>query len=185
MHGEGRVEPPDDDDRYDRFINTFYPRLVCPSPDLFKIAEKCPENVAAKIRKAFISSWGEHDACANQIRIALELLLTERGVPKYTTRKGQRKLLSLHARIDRFANSTSAKNRHLSDLMRAVKWLGNAGSHGFEDQAETLRQSDIFDAFDLLQYVVDELYAKSSSRLAKLAKEINRRKGPMRRRRLS
>ena len=66
--------------------------------------------------------------------------------------------------------------------MKAVKWLGNAGSHGSYDEVETLERADAFDSFDLLQHVVDELYAKSSSRLAKLAEGINRRKGPMRRR---
>lgn len=183
VHGEGGVGPDPDDQFENPFVDNFYPLFVSPSPDLFEIAKKCPQNVAAGIRKAFVLSWGEHEACVNQIRIALELLLTERGVPRYTTNSsGKRTLLTLHSRIDKFASST--KDKHLSELMKAVKWLGNAGSHGSYDEVKILQRSDAFDSFDLLQYVVDELYTKSSSRLAKLAKGINRRKGPMRRRKL-
>ena len=64
--------------------------------------------------------------------------------------------------------------------MKAVKWLGNSGSHNLSDSCGSLTRSDVFDGFDLFQYVLDELYAKSSIRLKKLAKEINRRKGPAR-----
>jgi hypothetical protein len=178
VHGEGGVGP-DPEDRFENpFVENFYPLSVSPSPDLFEIATKCPEKVAARIRKAFVLSWGEYEACVNQIRIALELMLTERGVPRYTTSKGKRSPLTLHSRIDKFASST--KDKHLSDLMKAVKWLGNAGSHGSYDEEKTIQRSDAFDSFDLLQCVMDELYVKSSSRLARLAKCINRRKGPMR-----
>ena len=164
----------------DEWPNTFYPTLVSPSPELFAIVKECPANVAALIRKAFVSSWGDYNACANQIRIALELLLSARRVPKYVTdKKGSRKLLSLHARIDKFAKASSQKDKRLSDLMKAVKWLGNAGSHHFEDENKALKRSDIFKAFDLLQYILDELYSRNSSKLAKLANRINRRKGPV------
>jgi hypothetical protein len=103
VHGEGGVGP-DPEDRFESpFVDNFYPLCVSPSPDLFEIAKKCPENGAARIRKAFVLSWGEYEACVNQIRIALELLLAERGVPRYTTSSGKRTHLTLHSRIDQFA----------------------------------------------------------------------------------
>lgn len=181
VHGDGRIEPRDLDPAENPFIDTFYPRLVSPSPNLFEIAEKCPADVATKVRRAFTSSWGDYDACANQIRVSLELLLDKRRVPRYTrTKNGKRTQLMLHARIEKFAKMTSTRTKHLADLMRAVKWLGNTGSHAFEDQTLSLEKSDIFDAFDLFQYVVDELYFKTSLRLVKLARRINLRRGPAR-----
>jgi hypothetical protein len=177
-HGEGRVELDPEEGSED----AFYPRFIYPSPDLFTIAKGCPPALAVQIRRAFVLSWGDYDACANQTRIALERLLTEQRVPAYSIKNGHRRFLSLHSRIERFADSTSTKTKHLSDLMKAVKWLGNVGSHGLPDNAKRLNRSDIFDAFDLLQYVLDELYTKKSSNLSKLAREINRRKGPARRR---
>ena len=160
VHGTGCVGPDPEDGGYESpFCDKFYPRFVSPSPDLFEIPTMCPQNVAAGIRKAFTLSWGDYDVCANQIRVALELLLTERNVPRYTMKNGRRTLLTLHSRIDKFDNLSSAKNKHLSDLMKAVKWLGNVGSHG-ADKTKALERGDVFDAFDLLQYVVDELYAR-------------------------
>ena len=180
VHGEGHTEPEDRHDPDEGWSDMFYPRFVFPCPDLFAISKACPPQVATQIRRAFVASWGDYAACANQIRIALESLLTERGVPRYSVKNGRRNLLTLHARIDKFAASASAKTKHLSDLMKAVKWLGNSGSHSLSDSSGSLTRSDVFDGFDLFQYVLDELYAKSSIRLKKLAKEINRRKGPAR-----
>jgi len=133
------------------------------------------------IRTAFVSSWGAYEAAANQIRVALELLLTERRIPRYTSKDGRRKVLTLHSRIDKFAATSSAKTRHLGELMKAVKRLGNVGSHCSADGRGKLRKADVYDALDLLQYVVDELYSKPSTKMARLAKQINRRKGPARR----
>lgn len=179
VHGEGGVRLDPEDHSRNTFCDCFYPRFVAPSPDLFEIAKKCPTNVSSTIRKAFVFSWGEYEACVNQIRKALELLLTARGVPRFTINsKGKRQILNLHSRIDKFASLT--KDKHLSELMNAVRWLGNAGSHGSSKEVKGLEQTDAFDSLDLLQYVVDELYGKGSLRLAKLAKKINLRKGPMR-----
>jgi hypothetical protein len=138
-------------------VDAFHPRFVCPSPDLFPIAPECSAQVAAQIRRAFASSWGDYDCCANQIRVALELLLTDRRIRGHQTKNGRRSLLTLHARIDKFASVTSTKTKHLSDSMKAVKWLGNVGSHGLVGEDKKLTHSDIFDAFDLLQYVLDEI----------------------------
>ena len=182
VHGMGTVGPDDGGGWEQHFSDMFYPKLVFPSPDLFEIPSRCPKAVAERIRKAFVLSWGEYDACGNQIRIALELVLNEQHVPRFTVAKGKRSLLTLHSRIDKFAALGARKNKHLSDLMKAVKWLGNIGSHAFAESIENLTASDVFDALDLLQYIVDELYGSGMSRLTALARRINRQKGPRRKR---
>ena len=182
VHGEGRIQPAEWRDPDEGWADTFYPNFVCPCPDLFTISTACPPQVAAQIRRAFVASWGDYAVCANQVRIALELLLTERGVARYSIKNGRRNLLTLHSRIGKFAASASARTKHLSDLMKAVKWLGNTGSHSLGDNSGTLARSDVFDAFDLFQYVLDELYTKKSAQLKSLARQINRRRDPARKR---
>jgi hypothetical protein len=158
----------------------FYPDFVAPSPDLFEIPERCPSLVRLIVQRAFTFSWRDYDICANLIRTALEAVLTERRVPKTgTDRRGRRVRLTLHSRIEKFAAANPARRIPLSKLMKAVKWLGNWGSHdGGEDRE--LKQSDVFDAFDLLEYVLVELYERRSERLWQLAQNINKNKGPAR-----
>jgi hypothetical protein len=61
--------------------------------------------------------------------------------------------------------------------LEAVRWLGNYGSHGLRTP---LQKSDIFDGFDCVSTVVDELYEHRPKReeVTTLAKEISGRQGP-------
>jgi hypothetical protein len=56
----------------------------------------------------------------------------------------------------------------------AVKHLGNAGSH----PSVEIDDQDVFDGFDILEHVLIQLYERTDSDLAKMVKEINKRKGP-------
>ena len=78
-------------------------------------------------------------------------------------------LLSLHARIDLFRQT----NPDLADALMAVKWIGNAGSH-----SRPIMREDLLDGYELMEHVLDELFVQREKRIARLSRQINRRKRP-------
>lgn len=78
--------------------------------------------------------------------------------------------MTLHARIEEYRK----KDPGLGDSLLAVKWLGNAGSHA------TLTRNDVFDALDMVEHVLDEVFTQRAKTVAKLAKKINKARGPAR-----
>jgi hypothetical protein len=55
----------------------------------------------------------------------------------------------------------------------AIKWLGNFGSH-----ESAIKSSDIFDAYDIVELVTEDMFARARRQIASLAREINKIKGP-------
>ena len=90
---------------------------------------------------------------------------------RYRITKGKRRTVSLHDRILDFGRSEPL----LSEKLLAVKWVGNAGSH---DGAMPTRE-DLFECFDLLEHVLEEVVEQRSAQLRLLAKRITRAKGPL------
>lgn len=150
----------------------YVPDYVCPSPNLITIPPKSPIEVTKEIKQAFVASWGDCSAAGNRIRVAAERLMDSIKIPKTTTKNGKRKLLSLHSRIDK----AQKKYPRIHGSLLAIKWLGNAGSH-----SAALTQKDVFDAFDIFEIVLDELYSQHPSTTKALVRQINKRKGPARR----
>lgn len=54
-----------------------------------------------------------------------------------------------------------------------MKWLGNTASHN-----DTLTKNDIFDALDILDVILDDLFIPHRDRVKKLVETINTNKGP-------
>lgn len=84
-------------------------------------------------------------------------------------RNKKRVKLSLHNRIEEFKKKSSA----LADLLMAIKWLGNAGSH-----ITAITSNDILDAYEMMEHLLAEIYDPPAKNLAKLAKQINQSKRP-------
>jgi len=145
------------------------PVFVHPVPDLFSVVPQCPKDIATEIRRAFSLFWCDLRASANRIRAALELILDHFGIPRRHKVKGGLRHLSLHQRLQFFEK----REPTLAKPLLALKWLGNLGSHRGE-----LRKDDLFDAFDLLEHVHEELFAQRTKQITQLAKEINKRRGP-------
>ena len=82
--------------------------------------------------------------------------------------------LNLHRRIE----PLKVRNAGVADALFAIKWVGNSGSH-----VGNLTRDDVFDAYDILEEVLSELFVKHRETMHKLIKEINRRKGPRRKKR--
>jgi hypothetical protein len=145
---------------------------VEPAPDVFEIPAECPDPIADEIRKSFSLFWIDIAAAANRIRASVELLMTDFGIGLKERRGGKYHSMTLHRRIERY----SLDNPDLGAALLAVKWLGNTGSH-----ASKLTRDDLFDAYEILEHVLAEEYAKRTERIRRMTRAINRRKGPRRR----
>ena len=151
------------------------PTSITPPPPMIQIPRACPPGVTAEATAAFSLFWSDYAACLNRIRNALELILDDLKVPRTVTDKVKKKKhrLSLHNRIEKLKK----KRPKLTDIcnrMMAVKHLGNAGSH----PGVAVTDADVFDGFNILEWVLQDMYSEHSGELARAVKEINKREGP-------
>jgi hypothetical protein len=153
------------------YVEYYRPRYFTDSPRLIECPPATPVAVLNEIAGSFQQYWSDPNSCANRIRSSVELLLTDQRVPKSSGRdkEGRWKFLKLHSRIERFAQFQQA----LAEKLMAVKWLGNAGSH-----SDSLDQDDLLDGYEILAFVLDELYSDRKRRVESLTRSINRRKAP-------
>jgi hypothetical protein len=154
-------------------VEYFYPAYVSPSPPLIIIADVYPELVIEELRLSFASSWSDFSSAGNHIRAAVERLLDYLKEPRYRRKSGKQVRLTLHSRIKELAN----RNKELSDSLLAIKWLGNQGSH-----SDKLTRNDIFDALDILDFILNDLFICPQMKIKKLVTKINKAKGPVKKR---
>ncbi len=173
VSGSGRVaEYPDERMEHLDYVDEFFPSYVLPSPTLINIPTRTPDKVVAELKEAFVASWGDFSAAGNHVRAATEFVLDDLRIRRTTkTIHGKRSYLSLHSRIDGIRQKYPAVHSSLI----AVKWLGNAGSH-----AGALTRKSVFDALDIFESVLEELYSDHPKALKKLVATVNQRKGPTR-----
>ena len=124
------------------------------------------------LNEAFRLTFISPSSASNKVRIAIEILLSTFKIPKTEIIKGKRRRISLHNRITK-AKNKKPKLGKLEDILIALKWIGNSGSH--EDSSE-LTLDDIFNAYELMEHVLSEIYLPND-KLLKLAKFINKNKG--------
>jgi hypothetical protein len=159
------------------WVNVFFPDYFSDAPAIITISTRLPPSISQHIRRSFKLFWSDAPSCANAIRTSIEELLTAHRVVK-TAKKSKtssaRRHLSLHSRIELF----KARKPQLADKLFAIKWIGNAGSH-----IDSVERDDLLDAYEILQYVIEELYVNPHTRIGALAREINRKKAPRSRKR--
>ena len=148
----------------------FRPKYFEPPLAIIDLPTECPASVSEPLEESFRLFFSSPASASNNVRIALESLLTELGIKRYAVKNSKRQFLSLHSRI----GLLPAKYSELRDLLFAIKWLGNAGSHA--DSVVTL--DDVMDAYELIDHVLQELYAQRSKKAKDLAKLVNKKKGP-------
>ncbi|HEY8933829.1 MAG TPA: DUF4145 domain-containing protein [Cyclobacteriaceae bacterium] len=154
-------------------IVRFEPLYFFPTLHLFEIQRECPLNIKNEIIKAFGHFFNDLSACANKIRIAVELILTEQGVQQtIINTKKKRERLSLHSRIMKFKKDNPKFDNSRNRLL-AIKWIGNDGSH----TNGRLRPLDLLSAFELLEDILEKLYDEKERRLTWIASDVNKRKG--------
>lgn len=149
--------------------------FIHPAPFPFPIGAKIPEDVRLLIQAAATLIWINPEGSANKLRQATEKLLLKQKVKAFTIDKNRkRKAITLHDRLVDFKiNHNKAKE---ADILLAVKWLGNAGSH-----IGGITLEDVLGGFEMFEHVLDSLYVGSSEKIIATARRINSRKGPAKR----
>lgn len=164
----------DENDDPDHLYNDFFlPKFFEPHLKLINIPIGCPESVSTPLNDSFGLFFSLPSAASNNVRIAIEALLTELKVRRFNLNKNKRWFMNLHQRI----NLLPSKFSHLKDLMLAIKWLGNAGSH---DNGK-ISKDDVMDSYDLLEHILHEIYAPKAKRIAASAKQGNKKRGRLKR----
>ena len=175
--GEGFLDVDFDYDEhgqpYQNWEEFFQPKYFFPPLKLFQYPADTAENVAEELEASFALFFCSPSSAANHVRIALEHLLTALKVKRFKTALGRRLYLSLHQRIELLPK----KHENLKDLLFAVKWLGNAGSHS----TQSITMDDVMDAYEIMDEVLHELYPNKRRNARKIAKEIIKKKGPRKR----
>lgn len=152
----------------------FYPEYFTKSPLLISVPIDCDTDIELEIEKSFQLYFVDVNACAGKIRSVIELLMDDFKIPRrrLIAKDGKKKFRSrsLHERIILFGK----KNPKPAERLLAIKWIGNFGSHGLR-----LESNDLLDAYELLEIVLVEIYDTSKKRTDKLTKDINKKKGPL------
>lgn len=152
------------------YSDCFRPKYFEPPLRIIDIPTNCPQSVVDPITESFRLVFASPSAAANNIRIAIENLLTELKIKRFNLAKGKRQFIPLHFRIALIPE----KFKDLKDLMLAIKWLGNSGSHDHD----AMTMDDVFDAYELTEHVLKEIYEPNAQKLKALAKKVNKKKGP-------
>ena len=147
-----------------------------PSVDIIKIPPQINSELADILKSSFLLFWIDLDACANKLRVFLEHFLDHLKIRKQRTisrATGNRiKKLSLGERIGEL-NQHSAKFSKYGDNIKAIKWIGNVGSHG----KDPITIERLIQAFEILEYLIDEIVFDKKKKIGNITNVINKRKG--------
>lgn len=150
------------------YIENFRPCGLFPAPLPIRPPVDTPELVQTALKEAAGLIWQSAEGAANQVRQAVEHLMDHMGV----TRSLPGAYLSLHRRIREYQK----KDPKNAEILLAVKWLGNSGSH-----AGGLTRDDVFDAFDMVELVLNNLYDTTTADIMAKVKAVNTKMGPVKR----
>lgn len=159
------------DDEYDAWgmISLLRPRSIFPAPKIIQVDEEVPENIKRELFKAFELFWVDFNACANRLRVSVELLLNHLKVPTTGVDKnGKTRNLDLNGRISVFEQTTPEH----APTLTALRMIGNLGSHGSEVDREPL-----LDAFEIYEYSLSELCGQRKARIDQLRQKLIANKG--------
>jgi hypothetical protein len=174
ISGVGGIEPSYDEEGGTTWVDYFAPRFCWPMPSIIEVPKKCPDDVKDELKSSFLLFFTDLNAAANHVRIALERLMDHLGVPCRQKDKTKKFVdLSLHRRIEIFTK----KQTVVGAPLMALKWLGNAGSHG-----RTLSRDDLLDAYDVLEHTLVELIDRRTERVAELARQLTKKHAPRKKR---
>lgn len=162
----------DEENYHETFIDEYLVRYMNPAPLLVHLPPRTPVAVAQAVRSASDVVWLNPNAAANLLRQAVEELLTARKVKRQTlTPKKKQQRLTTHQRLVLFR----AQQPEVADVLEAVKWIGNSGSHDSE-----LTIADVLNGAAYLALALRRLYDTSDAELLAQVKAVNKRRGPVR-----
>ena len=148
----------------------YQPKYFNPCLEIFSLPDTTPQPLKKAIYKSFELFFTDSEASLNQLRSSIEVLLNELGVDR-NDKNGNP--LKLHSRLDKLKGG-DAKYK---DSLKAIKWLGNAGSHSTSSTKVNIE--DVLDGYEILQPILHELFRSSIPTLEEKVAAINANKGPV------
>jgi hypothetical protein len=133
---------------------------------IFRPPHKCPPQIIAEVRRSFAVFFCDLAAAANHVRQCVELILLNAGIE---ARAADGRFIRFEQRLEQF------RTRHPenADRVSALRWIGNFGSH-----PEPLRKDDLFDAYDILEVLLEELFVGHQRSVRQMVEQIVAKKGP-------
>jgi hypothetical protein len=148
---------------HEKIEEAYYPINFDPPLRIITILRSYPKEIVKQLNNSFYHYWNDSSACANKIRIVVELVLDIQGISA-----GR-----LHQRINEYK---SKKNNVIGEILESVKWIGNAGSH-----VGGISRKDLLDGYELLDHALTNMFPDKTNlpKLIELSDRINRTKGPL------
>jgi hypothetical protein len=131
------------------------PTYFEPAVYIFNIPSKCPQHLQNEIIHAFKLAFSDYSASGNRVRTCIELYIKELN----PLAKGK-----LHKQIESIKNHDSS----VYEILMAIKWLGNQGSH-----ESNLQEYDLAFAFEALECCLKKQYESNEAKLKNFAVLIN------------
>jgi hypothetical protein len=149
-------------------------KYVNPALPMMKLPSRTPAAVKESVSSAGAVIFLSPNAAIGRLRHAVEALMNVQRIPRRVIdrKSGKSVPTTLHARIEEFRK----KQPDVADVLLAVKWIGNEGTHGQE-----MSVADAELCAHALEAALEALYGRNDAELLKLVREINRRKGLRRR----
>jgi hypothetical protein len=156
---------PDCEERGWHYYEALLPEYISPAPMLIRLPSETPETIVELVHKACSEVWSSAENAMNSMRMALEVLTKDKGVSEFRPDGSFR---PLDARL----RDLLSKAAPTLDAALAVKWLGNSGSHVGE-----VTRDDALDCFDILEWLLPEIYDGERQSREKLVSAINLNRG--------
>jgi hypothetical protein len=145
----------------------FFSALFFPSDADSSHPFQVPPAIDLSIRKSFRLVFCDPGAAANHIRQCAETILATAGIA-HVTETG--KFIPFEQRIQKFEDIDPEN----ADRVSALRWIGNFGSHPDKE----ITRDDVFEAYDILEILLEDLYVGHTKSVRKRVEEINKARGP-------
>lgn len=147
------------------YDTTATPRFFYPPVHLVPVPSYIPKSIRGELQRSYALYFADPASAANPLRSAVECFMDITNTIK--ERDGQ--LLSLHKRLKEFKKV----NADIAELLVAVKWLGNDGSH-YEPR---LTHDDLLKAYEVFMHAMGKWFDNLESRVKGHASRISKGRG--------
>ncbi len=170
--GDGGFEPEESQDEDGNpdidYRPLFFVRYFSKPMLIFSPPTRCPDKIKKALYKSFSVLFCDVGAAANHVRQCAEEILTHAGIDH---RNARGKFIPLERRIRAFEEVDHENAGRVS----ALRWIGNFGSH-----PENLTRDNVFDAYDILEVLLEDMYVGHHRSVRELVDRINRERHPTR-----
>ncbi|WP_146169023.1 DUF4145 domain-containing protein [Actinoplanes italicus] len=171
----GDYETVQEPTEYGSWTEQYRLRFARPAPSIVDCPARTPRAVREATDAAAAVIWTDPAGAAGRLRVAIEELMTAQNVTKtrivtnQQTQKRHRRHRMADERIKEFARTKP----DVADVLLAVKWIGNSGSH-----ESGLSAHDVLEGAQMFSHALRLLYDPSQSELLRRVALVNKRRGP-------